>query len=58
MLDRDILSDNISVHSKWLKYEGDNMISKNKKQNLVKINWRKKVLDSLEEHILYRGSLH
>ena len=33
------------------------MISKNKKPDLVKNNWRKKVLDSLEEIVYYKGSL-
>ena len=39
------------------KIEGDNMISREKKQNLIDKAWRKKKLASLEEHVLHRGSL-
>ncbi len=34
------------------------MISKKNKQDLVQKEWRKKVLTSLEKHIMYKGSLH
>ncbi len=33
------------------------MISKNKKQDLIQKEWRKKVLESLEEYVMYKGSL-